>query len=47
MTRRSQMNDYLQSGMYHITLHVNEALGQPLGCVVGDATFNKNKKIEK
>ena len=37
MGRRSSSNDYSQPGMYHITLHVAEGMGHPLGRVVGDA----------
>lgn len=36
MTRRSAAHDYSRPGLYHITMHVAEALGQPLGAVVGD-----------
>ena len=35
MTRRSESHDYTRPGIYHITLHVAEGLGQPLGQVVG------------
>ena len=35
MTRRSAAHDYSRPGIYHITLHVAEALGQPLGVIVG------------
>ena len=31
MTRRAAAHDYSAPGLYHITLHVAEALGQPLG----------------
>ena len=37
MDRRSHDNDYAMPGMYHVTLHVADGLGQPLGRVVGDA----------
>jgi len=37
MTRRSAAHDYSRPGIYHITLHVAEALGQPLGVIVGSA----------
>ena len=35
MTRRSAAHDYTRPGVYHITLHVADGLGQPLGAVVG------------
>ena len=35
MTRRSAAHDYTHSGIYHITIHVADGLGQPLGAVVG------------
>jgi hypothetical protein len=35
MTRRSATHDYTRSGIYHITMHVADGLGQPLGAVVG------------
>ena len=35
MTRRSAAHDYSRPGTYHITMHVAESLGQPLGAVVG------------
>ena len=35
MTRRSVVHDYTRPGIYHITMHVAEALGQPLGAVAG------------
>ena len=35
MTRRAAAHDYTRPGIYHITLHVTEALGQPLGTVMG------------
>ena len=35
MTRRSAAHDYTRSGIYHITMHVADGLGQPLGAVVG------------
>lgn len=37
MTRRAAAHDYSRSGIYHITLHVAEGMGAPLGKVVGDA----------
>ena len=37
MTRRAVAHDYSRPGIYHITLHVADGLGQPLGDVVGDA----------
>ena len=36
MTRRAAEHDYSASGIYHITMHVAESWGQPLGAVVGD-----------
>lgn len=36
MTRRSQHHDYSRPGTYHITLHVAEGRGCPLGTVEGD-----------
>lgn len=38
MTRRAVAHDYTRTGIYHITLHVADGLGQPLGDVVGDVT---------
>ena len=38
MTRRAAAHDYTQAGIYHITLHVAEEMGQPLGRVVGDGS---------
>ena len=35
MTRRAAAHDYTRPGIYHITLHVADGLGQPLGAVVG------------
>ena len=35
MTRRAAAHDYTRSGIYHITMHVAESLGQPLGTVAG------------
>jgi len=35
MTRRSLAHNYSLPGIYHITLHVAEGMGQPLGTVVG------------
>jgi len=35
MTRRAAAHDYTRPGIYHITMHVAEALGQPLGTVMG------------
>ena len=35
MTRRAAAHDYTLPSIYHITLHVAEGLGQPLGAVVG------------
>ena len=39
MTRHAAAHDYTRPGIYHITLHVADSLGQPLGCVVGVATI--------
>ncbi len=36
MQHRAVDHDYTRPGIYHITLHVADALGQPLGTVVGD-----------
>ena len=36
MTRRSAAHDYTRPGIYHITLHVADDLGHPLGAVVGN-----------
>ncbi len=36
MTRRAAAHDYTRPGIYHITMHVADCLGQPLGAVVGD-----------
>lgn len=36
MTRRAAAHDYCRSGIYHITLHVAEGMGAPLGKVTGD-----------
>ena len=36
MTRRAAAHDYTRPGIYHITLHVAEGLGQPFGHVVGN-----------
>ena len=38
MTRRCAAHDYTAPGIYHITLHVADALGHPLGAVVGSLT---------
>ena len=35
MTRRSAAHDYSRPGTYHITMHVAESIGQPLGVVKG------------
>ena len=37
MTRRAEAHDYSRPGIYHITLHVAERMGCPLGKVVGNA----------
>lgn len=36
MQRRSATHDYTRPGIYHITLHVADALGRPFGAVVGN-----------
>lgn len=36
MTWRAQAHDYTRAGVYHITIHVADGLGQPLGKVVGN-----------
>lgn len=36
MTRRSAAHDYSRPGIYHITMHVAEGVGSPLGKVAGD-----------
>ena len=36
MTQRCFQHDYAQPGIYHLTLKVADALGQPFGQVVGD-----------
>lgn len=36
MTRRATAHDYSRPGIYHITLHVAEGRGCPLGTVKGD-----------
>lgn len=35
MGRRADAHDYSRTGIYHITIHTNESMGQPLGAVVG------------
>ena len=35
MTRRAAVHDYTRSGIYHITMHVADGLGQPLGAMAG------------
>ena len=35
MTRRATAHDYTRPGIYHITMHVADSLGQPFGAVVG------------
>ena len=35
MTRRAAAHDYSRPGIYHITMHVTEEAGMPLGTVVG------------
>lgn len=35
MTRRAAAHDYTQAGIYHITMHVADGLGQPLSHLVG------------
>ena len=36
MTRRAEAHDYTRPGIYHITMHVADSLGHPLGAVVGN-----------
>lgn len=36
MTRRSATHNYRLPGLYHITMHVAEGMGHPLGTVVGN-----------
>ena len=36
MTRRAATHDYSRPGIYHITMHVAESMGSPLGKVTGD-----------
>lgn len=36
MTWRASAHDYTRAGVYHITIHVADRLGQPLGKVVGN-----------
>ena len=36
MTWRAQAHDYTRAGVYHITIHVADGLGQPLGKVTGN-----------
>ena len=38
MGRRSQYKDYRWSGIYHVTMTVNDRRQQPLGRIVGDAS---------
>ena len=35
MSRRAAAHDYSRPGIYHITIHVAEGIGQPFGTVVG------------
>lgn len=35
MSRRAFTHDYSRPGIYHITIHVADGMGQPLGAVVG------------
>ena len=35
MNRRSAAHDYTRTGIYHVTIHVADCLGQVLGTVVG------------
>ena len=35
MSRRAAAHDYSRPGIYHITIHVAEGIGQPFGAVVG------------
>lgn len=36
LTQRAQAHDYTRAGVYHITIHVADGLGQPLGKVTGN-----------
>ena len=45
MTRRSSVHDYSRPGIYHVTLHVAEGLGQPLGAVVGSEDGSAGVKL--
>ena len=38
MARRSATHDYSRPGIYHVTIHVAEGMGQPLGTVIGSTT---------
>ena len=38
MTWRASAHDYTRAGVYHITIHVADGLGHPLGKVVGNLT---------
>ena len=39
MTRRAIAHDYTRPGIYHITMHVADSLGQPFGVVVGNPSI--------
>ena len=38
MSRRAAAHDYSAPGIYHITMHVADSLGQPFGTIVGDSS---------
>jgi hypothetical protein len=42
MTRRAMVHDYTRPGIYHITMHVADSLGQPFGVVVGNLSASDN-----
>ena len=42
MTRRAMAHDYTRPGIYHITMHVADSLGQPFGVVVGNLSASDN-----
>lgn len=42
MTRRAMVHDYTRPGIYHITMHVADNLGQPFGVVVGNLSASDN-----
>ena len=39
MTRRMATHNYSRPGIYHITIHVAEGMGQPLGQIEGSPTY--------